>query len=60
MADALANLVKTRQLKIEPISVEEMRGFLGHAEQSLADAAVNGVRRTGSFGRAGGCDAACE
>lgn len=49
MHPALDNLVKSGQLKREPTSPGELRGFLDHAARALADAAVPGLSPSGRF-----------
>lgn len=49
MNRALDSLVKQRRLRVEPTSLAEIRGFLGHATQALADAAIPGVSPSGRF-----------
>lgn len=49
MHPALANLVKTGQLKAEPTSRDELAGYLGHAAQCLNDAALAGISASGRF-----------
>lgn len=48
-SSALASLVDTGQLKEERTSPDEMAAFLGHAAQSLRDAAVPGISSSGRF-----------
>ncbi len=49
MKAELASLVKSGRLKRERTSPEEIRSYLQHAAQSLADANVPGVSASGRF-----------
>jgi len=46
---ALDNLVKTGQLKVEPTAKSELAGFLANADQALADARISALSSATRF-----------